>query len=144
MSSLLELISKVKVGVWQFWRAVFSANRDYPYYDVVTINNSEGQEALIGAYIIGHSAVNANGDMKKLFVSKRTLLYTNNGGCLVWFNHMNNPQLNLFDMLYDGTTPMYKFEAHVNVHIVYYNVPATSVLIIYSEGVLPYEARNPE
>jgi len=33
MSSLLESLAKVKIGVWQFWRIVANRNRDYPFHD---------------------------------------------------------------------------------------------------------------
>jgi len=144
MSTLLELIGKVKTGVWQFWRAVFSANHDYPFYDYAVIQNTDEEHDLVGFYVIGSNQIGAHGTQKKLFTSKRMKLCTTDQATAVRFNSVNNVSIGFLNVGYDGQTPSYYMWCEVNVSVVFYTIPPLTVLLIYAEGVLPEECRQPE
>jgi hypothetical protein len=132
LSTLLELISKVKVGVWQFWRAVLSANHDYPYHDY--------HHASVGTtnpfYIVGSNQINAHGAQHKLFVSKSTLIYSTEDTD-VHFNDSRNVAVGIL------ANTWYTF--YSNIAAVYFTIPNQDKdLYLYFEGVLPEEARSPE
>ena len=142
MRTLLELISEVKVGVWQFWRLVSSANHDYPYHDYVKLENEEQDDAVI-PYIVGSSNIRARGDQSKLFVAKRTLLWSPN---TIDFrlNSPNNVLIRLKPHGVDASGTIYQMELHTNIHAIYFVLETGFQVHAYFEGVLPYEARNPE
>ena len=132
MSTLLELISKVKVGVWQFWRAVFSANHDYPYHDYHYANS----QTTNPFYIVGSNQIDAHGAQHKLFVSKSTLIFSTET-THVHFNDSRNVPQNIL------ANTWYTFFS--NIAAVYFPIPgADKDLYLSFEGVLPEEARSPE
>jgi hypothetical protein len=112
----------------------------------VLIDNSEGQEVMNGSYAVGTNNVNAHGDQSKRFVSKRANIWTNNGEVTIRFNDSRNIAIPLPPKLCDlnGIILWYEKEFHANIASVYYSVPATFLLYMYFEGVLPEEARDAE
>ena len=132
MSTLLEAISKVKVGVWQFIRLVLSANRDYPYHDYHYANS----QTTNPFYIVGSNQIDAHGAQHKLFVSKSTLIFSTEA-THVHFNDSRNVAVAIL------ANTWYTF--YSNIAAVYFPIPgADKALYLYFEGVLPEEARSPE
>lgn len=132
MSTLLEAISKVKVGVWQFIRLIFTANRDYPYHDY---HHADPQSA-IGFYVVGANQIEAHGSQHKLFVSKSTLILSTED-THVHFNDSRNVAVAIL------ANTWYTFVS--NIAAVYFPIPGDDKdLYLYFEGVLPEEARDPE
>lgn len=142
MSTLLELIGKVKVHVWQFWRAVFSANHDYPYHDYFYYDNQVGDPVDV-PYAVGSNNVDAHGTQRKRFTAKRTLLWT---VTQVSFR-LNSPNnvlipIKVHQLLEEGF--VLQMELHTNISSIIFTIPAGGVIYAYFEGVLPDEARFPE
>lgn len=132
MSTLLEAISKVKVGVWQFIRLILSANREYPYNDY---HHADAQSTN-GFYVVGSNQIDAHGSQHKLFVSKSTLILSTEDTHL-HFNDSRNVAVTIL------MNTWYEFKH--NVAAVYFPIPgADKDLYLYFEGVLPEEARSPE
>jgi hypothetical protein len=131
--SLLESLARVKIGVWQFWRMVFSANRDLPYNDYHHIDES----STTFIYQVGSDQITGKGDQKKHFVSKSTLIYSTVNISLQ-FNSLGNViETILADTFYEFKHNIYQ----VNVA----KLPNGDWdLYLYFEGVFPYEARPPE
>jgi hypothetical protein len=132
LSTLLDVISKVKVGVWQFIRLVLSANHDYPYHDY---HHADAQ-TTIGWYVVGSNQIDAHGSQHKLFVSKSTVIYSTEL-THVHFNDSRNVAVAIL------ANQWYEFKS--NIAAVYFPIPgADKDLYLYFEGVLPEEARSPE
>jgi len=133
MATLLEAISKVKVGIWQFIRLVFSANRDYPFHDYKYL--ADGSEPAW--YIVGSANVDARGDHSKLFVSKSTLIIVTQD-TVVRFNNTRN----VAQTLRAANSP-YEFYGNIwAVNVT--DIGEGGAVYMYFEGVLPEEARAPE
>jgi hypothetical protein len=132
LSTLLDAISKVRVGIWQFVRLVLSANREYPYNDYHHVTNQS--ENMF--YIVGSNQIDAHGAQHKLFVSKSTLVYSTEDTHV----HFNDSR-NVADVILALT--WYEFKH--NIAAVYFPIPSSdNDLYLYFEGVLPEEARSPE
>jgi len=129
---MLELLGKVKVGIWQFWRLVGSMNREYPYHDYAFIESSAPQVF----YVVGSNQQAAHGSQHKLFASKSTLIWSDED-TWVRFNNSNNVTIDIW------ANTWYEFKS--NIEAVYYLLPSQGKkLCLYFEGVLPEEARDPE
>jgi hypothetical protein len=132
LSTLLDAISKVRVGIWQFVRLVLSANREYPYNDFHYIDHQSTNRF----YIVGSNQINRHGAQHKLFVSKSTLVYSTEETDVTF-----NDSRNVVDLILANT--WYEFKH--NISSVYFPIPgADQFLLLYFEGVLPEEARSPE
>lgn len=110
-----------------------NSNHDYPYHDILVIDNTEGQEAAVGSYQVGQSNIDAHGDQKKLFVSKHTLIIAVTETDELRLNDSRN--VNIAPVGADQ-------ELWTNISRIYYNVAAGGVMVIYFEGVLSEEARD--
>lgn len=129
---MLELLGKVKVGVWQFWRLVGSMNREYPYHDCAHFDEAD----TVLFYFVGHNQANTRGNQKKLFVSKSTLILCTEA-TTVRFNNANNMAVPIL------ANTWYEFKSNIHtVHTV--AITQGEDLYLYFEGVLPEEARSPE
>jgi hypothetical protein len=143
MSLTQRLEAWLNSNVWRFFRAVFNTNRDFPYHDYVVIDNSEGTGAINGVYQVGQSNMDLHGDQAKRFVSKRTLILCTDSSTVIVFNDSKNvPMIPFYDQ--DTLNNLIRQEYHTNIHAVYYSVATNDMLLMYFEGVLPQEARNPE
>jgi hypothetical protein len=132
LSTLLDAISKVRVGIWQFVRLVLSANRDYPYHD----HHVASSQTTNPFYIVGSNQIDAHGAQHKLFVSKSTLVFSN-VDTHVHFNDSRNVAVAIL------AATWYTF--YSDIAAVYFPIPdEDEVLLLYFEGVLPEEARSPE
>lgn len=132
MSTLLDAISKVRVGIWQFVRLVLSANREYPYHDY----HRATEQTVNPFYIVGSNQIDAHGAQHKLFVSKSTLVYST-ADTHVHFNDSRNVAVGILALTW--------YEFKHNIAAVYFPIPDTDEeLRLYFEGVLPEEARSPE
>lgn len=126
------ILDKIGGSIWNTIKAVFTANRDYPYHDAVTI--SDGSEPVV--YQVGTNNQNANGDQQKRFVSKSTLIYSD-VECTIRFNDSGNTPITILAETY------YTFKS--NVTFVYVSAIASQgTLYMYFEGVLPQETRDAE
>lgn len=132
MSTMLELLGRVKVGIWQFWRLVGSMNREYPYHDTHMVTS----QSTVLIYIVGDNQIGAHGTQRKLFVSKSTLIMCTED-THVHFNSPNNVAIPIL------ANTWYEFKS--NIEAVYCTaIGADKGLYLYFEGVLPEEARSPE
>jgi hypothetical protein len=132
LSTLLDAISKVRVGIWQFVRLVLSANRELPYHDYHVASS----QTTNPFYIVGSNQINAHGAQHKLFVSKSTLVYSTED-THVHFNDSRNVAVAILALTW------YEFKS--NIAAVYFPIPGSDQgLLLYFEGVLPEEARSPE
>lgn len=121
------IVSKLKAGVITFINAVILANHDYPLHDYKKIE--DGSEPT--AYAVGTD--NRNGDQRKLFVSKSTLVYSDVACTLRWNNDRNVTQ----DII---ANTWYTFRANIrSVHVI--TIATDGTLYLYFEGVLPEEVR---
>lgn len=127
-----KLIKKLGEDVWNIIKAVFTANRDFPYHDFTSI--ADGEEPK--NYVVGTNNRNANGDQQKTFVSKSTLIISD-VECTVRFNDTGNvAQTILADTCYEFKS---------NIKNVYVSAIATDgTIYMYFEGVLPQETRDAE
>jgi hypothetical protein len=142
LSTLLDAISKVRVGIWQFVRLVLSANHDYPYHDYFEFEN-EGEDDVDVPYVVGSNNVDAHGTQRKLFTAKRTLLWSRYP-IDFRLNSANNVLIEMKrhqEVLEDR---LYQMELHTNISIIIFKVPGGCTINAYFEGVFPDEARNPE
>lgn len=108
------------------------ANRDYPYHDY-----EEGATAVTDKpYAVGE---NNKGQLQfKTFVSKSTLIYCDQD-CHVHFNHGQNVEIPIL------ANTWYEFMS--NIYAIFYGRAQgvdSGTMRIYTEGVLPQEARRPE
>lgn len=146
MSFIQRIINALDAGIWKFIRVVHSANHDYPYHDFILLDNTEGEEDLIGHYVVGTDNVNAHGDQHKKFVSKRTVINVLGDPAEIKFNHADNvtviPPVTFVDAVAGITFCIEEY--HTNISEIFYSVPAGSRLLLYFEGVLPQEARDAE
>lgn len=129
---MLELLSKVKVGIWQFWRLVGSMNHEYPYHDDHVVTS----QTTVAFYVVGSNQQAAHGAQHKLFASKSTLIMSTEDTHV----HFNNPN-NVAEPILANNW----FEFKSNIEAVHFPIPASDkYLYLYFEGVLPEEARDPE
>jgi hypothetical protein len=146
MSLTQRLEAWLNANVWRFFRAVFSANHDYPYHDFAVIDNSQGGDPVTAMYAVGTNNVNAHGDQSKRFVSKHANIWTNDPTTVVRFNDSRNVPI-VLPLIFGIVEPemaTYEKEFYTNIAAVYYTVPAGKTLWMYFEGVLPEETRDAE
>ncbi len=136
MSLLQRFEAWLESNTWRFFRVVHTTNWDFPYHDELFIDNSGGQDAIVGAYPVGKTNRDAHGNQAKLFVSKHTIITDSGVSDELCFNDSKN--INIYPNALEG------LDIYTNIHTVFYSVAAGSTLRIYFEGVLPQEARNPE
>lgn len=146
MSFVQRLINALDARVWQFIRAIISANHDYPYHDYIQIDNESESEELDSVYIVGTSNVNRRGDQKKRFISKQMWIAVTNEDDEIHLNHKDNVTIYPYltaqhSNLGSGINWM---RINTNVSDVYYTIQPQSSILIYCEGVLPQEARDAE
>lgn len=136
----------MNANVWRFFRAVFSANRDYPYHDYVLAENESEDDPLQVVYAVGSGNVDVHGDQSKRFVSKRMLLWTTDDFVHFRLNDSRNVRIPIPVASPDGVTApiIFAIELHANINTVYVDLPTESELHIYCEGILPEEARDAE
>lgn len=106
------------------------SNRDYPYHDYESIDDTEEPVN----YIVGTNNVTTDGDQKKRFISKSTLIYSD-VACTVRFNHTENVTVAINAGIY------FTFECDIrSVYVL--TIAAGGTLQMWFEGVLPDEARS--
>lgn len=125
-----KILKKLNQGLWQAIKAVFTANRDYPYHDFETIE--DGSEPV--EYQVGKNNKNVQGTQAKLFVSKSTLVFSD-VECTI---HLNSPENTPITI---RAQTFYTFFS--NIRSVYVAAIATGGYIdLAFEGVLPEETRS--
>lgn len=129
---LNRIVTLIGTNLIKFINLVFLANRDYPYFDYITIADTEEPKN----YVVGSQNIGGGGDTRKLFVAKSTLIYCT-ANTYVRFNNTNN-----VDTLLLANT---WYEFMHNIGSIYVRAIGTDgVVYIYCEGVLPQEQRSPE
>lgn len=127
-----EILEKLNKNLWCIIKAVFTANRDYPYHDFITIDDGDEPKQ----YVVGTNNKDVQGDQKKLFISKSTMILSD-VECTIRFNHTANTPITI------RADTQYEFLS--NIKMVYVTaIGAQGYLDLGFEGVLPDEARNPE
>lgn len=130
--SLLNVIGFIKQYAWTVIRAVILANRDYPYHDFITIE--DGTEPTV--YVVGTTQVNLGKEIKKRFISKSTMIFSD-VACTIRFNHTENAPITIRANL--------AYEFLCNVTSVYVSAIGTGGYIDMGfEGVLSEETRKAE
>jgi hypothetical protein len=130
MSLIQRLEAWLNANVWRFFRAVFSANRDYPYHDYLCVTDT----TPTGFYEVGQNQINCHGNQSKRFVSKSTLIIATED-VQVRFNDAKNVVIDLL------ANVLYEFKS--NIWQVFFWTPDEDKAIhFYFEGVLPDEART--
>jgi len=129
MSMLNKIASMIQTGVIQFINLVGLTNQDYPLHDYA--------EFVIDttpvAYVVGTNNRASGGDQKKLFTSKRTLIYSNSDA-MVRFNNANNVGIYIMGNIW--------FEFYQNIHTLIVPVLAEAqTLYVWFEGTKPEECR---
>jgi hypothetical protein len=109
----------------------------------LTIDNSAGQDVLIGTYAVGENNLNAHGDQSKRFVAKRTIFTSLVGVTVIHLNDSRNVAIIPIQNM-DAINTIYELELHTNIANVTYEVPIGATLYMYFEGVLPEETRDAE
>lgn len=131
MSVFNYFVEKLHSGLITFINMVTLANRDYPYHD----SHSDTMTADYQAYIVGSNNIGGQGDQKKLFVSKSTLIDATTDAN-IRLNNSNNVIIPL------RANNFYEFKS--NIKVVYYEYDSEEGNIhIKCEGVLPEEQRSP-
>lgn len=127
-----SLWDKINQNIWLPIKAIFAANRDYPYHDYKEIADTEEPQN----YRVGTNQVNLHGDQTKYFVSKSTLIISD-VECTIRFNHTGNVPITIL------ADTCYEFKS--NITSVYVSAIATDgTIYMYFEGVLPQEQRDAE
>ena len=132
MSVFDYVVARLKRGIITFIGMVTLAHRDWPYHDYET-------ETTTSAYIsyrVGKNNKQASGDQHKFFTSKSTLIYCTTNSYVI-FNHDNNVVQTIL------ASTWYEFMGNI-FFIQYAYVTSAGTIYIYTEGVLPQEARRPE
>ena len=125
--SVLDAINK---EIWLPIKAIFSANRDYPYHDY----HSATTKVTYQGYSVGENNIGKDGTQAKLFVSKSTLILATTN-TYIKLNSSNNVVQTLLANNY------YTFKSNVR-QIFYAYVQEEGTIYIHVEGVLPDEARS--
>lgn len=132
MNVLEYLVGRLKRGLITFIGMVTLAHHDFPYHDFETTTTT----AAYQIYRVGVNNKSASGDQHKFFVAKSTLIFCTTNSYVI-FNHDNNVvQTILANTWYEFMTNIYQIQ-HAWVQ-------AEGTIYIYTEGVLPHEARRPE
>lgn len=127
-----EILDKLNKGIWHIIKAVFTANRDYPYHDYETATMT----ATYVLYSVGENNKDKHGSQSKLFVSKSTLIYVTQEAD-VKFNDTNNVEIDIL--------PNTWYEFLCNISRIFYKYSDTEgTIYIYCDGVLPQETRGSE
>lgn len=129
--SITQRVTKIlEAGLFKYIRLIIGANRDYPYHDFVTFE--DGEEPI--SYQVGKNNKDLDGDQKKLFVSKSTMILSD-VECTIRLNHAGNTPITI------RADTQYEFLS--NISMVYVTVIATGGYIdLGFEGVLPEECRD--
>ena len=133
--SLEYLVSRIKAGLWTFSKLVFNANRDLPFHDYYLF--ALGNDVGWLSYAVGHDNLTTQGDQRKLFVSKSTLVYSP-VDVDIKFNNMNNVTIAIL------ANTWYEFKSNIFQVFVYDVREDESYVKFYFEGVMVDEARRPE
>lgn len=123
---------RIDRGVIAFINMVTLSHHDYPFHDYETGTTAVSHKS----YVVGDN--NLAGDQKKRFVSKDTLIMCTED-CHVHFNDSENVEIDLLAGVW------YTFL--VNIFMIWYSRDIgvdSGTICIYTEGVLPQEARRPE
>ena len=132
MSFTQKLISCLEAGLFQVVKMILGANRDYPFHDFVTFDDTD--EPVL--YQVGKNNRDATGDQKKLFVSKSTMVLSD-VECTIRLNHTGNTPITI------RANTQYEFMS--NISAVYVTAIAANGYIDFGfEGVLPQETRVAE
>lgn len=132
MISGKEIIDKLKEDIWHVIRAVFTANRDYPYHDYETATLTSTYKP----YAVGDNNKDKHGSQSKLFVSKDTLIYSTVEAD-VKFNDAENVEIDILANTY------YTFRCNIS-RIFYKYSSEEGTIYIWCDGVLPQEVRSSE
>lgn len=132
MNSLNDLTKKIENGTNTFVAVCTNANRDLPFHDYDLADTTTQ-----GMYVVGDNNIDAQGDQKKHFVSKSTLLIPNSD-LDIQLNSQKNVAITLLANVH------YEFKS--NIHSIFWAASAVqeSWLKIYCEGVMYHESRRPE
>lgn len=126
-SLLNKIATLIGTGLIKFVNLVFLANRDYPLHDFKKFEDTDEP----CTYRVGED--NKQGDQKKYFVSKSTMVYADVACTLRW-NSANNVVQDIV------ANTWYTFKCNIrSVHVV--TIGANGTLRLYFEGVLPQEVR---
>lgn len=130
--SARDILAKLNENIWHIIRAVFTANRDFPYHDYETATLT----ATYVPYSVGENNKDKHGTQSKLFVSKSTLIYSTVEAD-VKFNDTNNVEIDIL--------PNTWYEFLCNISQIFYKYSEEEGTIdIYCDGVLPQETRRSE
>ena len=133
--SLEYLVSRIKAGLWTFSKLVFNANRDLPFHDYHLFETGASSGWM--SYAVGHDNVTTQGDQRKLFVSKSTLIYSPLD-VSIKLNNMNNVTIAIL------ANTWYEFKSNI-FHVFAHDAElGVSYIKFYFEGVMVDEARRPE
>lgn len=111
---------------------VIHSGRDFPYHDYKKFEDGDEPDT----YQVGEANLNADGDQRKLFVSKSTLIYSD-VACTVKFNHADNVTIDIL------ANTWYTFWSNIH-RVIVLTIATGGTLYMYFEGVLPEDARRPE
>lgn len=145
----MSLTQRIEVwlqsNLFKHLKLVTQTNRDYPYHDYHVFYQETG-DAVWLQWNIGEDNLNAHGDQKKMFVSKRLILWSATA-LLFKLNSMNNVTITAKPIYYfDGSEAAnaYEIEIHTNVSTVFVYAASEGEYFGYAEGVLPQETRDAE
>ena len=132
MSFTQRLLAALEAGLWKVVKVIIGANREFPYHDFKTLD--DGDEPVV--YQVGKTQVDLQGDQKKFFVSKSTLIISD-VTCTIRFNSTDNAPITIRPNIY--------YEFLSNISKVYVSAIGTGGYIDMAfEGVLPQETRDAE
>lgn len=130
MISGQAILERLNKDLWLPIKAIFTANRDYPYHDFETATLTAGYIH----YRVGDNNIGLEGTQAKNFVSKSTLIMSTVNS-YVRFNSNNNVIHTLV------ANNWYTFKSNIT-DVFYAYVQSEGTIYIYVEGVLPHEARS--
>lgn len=131
MSKLAEIKDLIERGINQFIAICTNANRDLPFHDYY---DTDGY-ADTGHYVVGANQNIRDGDQKKFFVSKSTLLRSTTD-TTIRFNNQNNIPVYLAANTY--------FEFKSNIHELFWDITQREGdIFMWFEGVMYNEGRRP-
>ena len=132
MSWLNEQMAKMKNGILRFVNATINANRDMPFHDYYHADET----ATKRVYLVGDNNINQDGDQRKRFVSKSTLIFCTED-TTIYLNSNNNILIVLLADTY------YEFKS--NIYAIHHAaITQGEDFYAWFEGTLPQEARSPE
>lgn len=131
MSMFNYMVEKLRNGVLTFINAIINANRDLPFHDYY--HGDENSADL--SYIVGDNSLGANGDQKKRFTSKSTLVMCTEN-TTIRFNSQNNVAITILADTY------YEFKS--NIYALYHAaITQGEDFYAWFEGTMTNEARPP-